>query len=55
MSGSGLLLVDPPWQIDQAIGAVMPTLARLLQDDPAASASASASARARVEWLVGPR
>lgn len=51
MSGSGLLLVDPPWQIDQAIRDVMPTLARLLQDDPAAPATA----RARVEWLVGPR
>lgn len=49
MSGSGLLLIDPPWQIDQALREVMPTLARALQEEPGAPASA------RVEWLVGPR
>lgn len=49
MCGSGLLLVDPPWQIDKALADVTTWLARALREDPDAPASA------RVEWLVGPR
>lgn len=47
MSGSGLLLVDPPWQIDQMLSGLLPDLARRLEDSPG-------SGRARVDWLVGP-
>ncbi|MFC3551179.1 23S rRNA (adenine(2030)-N(6))-methyltransferase RlmJ [Lysobacter cavernae] len=44
MNGSGLLLLNPPWQLDQTLAAVLPLLARALGESPAASA--------RVEWLV---
>lgn len=47
LSGSGMLLVDPPWQIDQALAGALPDLARRLEDAPG-------SGRARVDWLVGP-
>jgi 23S rRNA (adenine2030-N6)-methyltransferase len=47
LSGSGLLLFDPPWQIDQVLQAALPELARRLEDEPG-------SGRARVDWLVGP-
>lgn len=46
LSGSGLLLVDPPWQIDQVLAEALPELARLLGGD---------EGRVRVDWLVGPR
>ncbi len=49
MAGSGLLLVDPPWQLDQALRDMTRALAAALRDD------ADAPASARVEWLVGPR
>lgn len=48
LSGSGLLLVDPPWQIDQVLRDILPGLARLLRDG-------ELPGRTRVEWLVGPR
>lgn len=43
--GSGVLVVNPPWQVDEALAAALPVLAGLLgADHPGA---------ARVEWLIG--
>lgn len=36
MKGCGLLIVNPPWQIEGEIRAVLPALAKLLQVDPGA-------------------
>lgn len=44
--GSGVLVVNPPWQLDGALAEALPVLARLL-GEPALPGSA------RVEWLVG--
>lgn len=44
MKGCGLLVLNPPWQIDQAFRAVLPPLAELLKLDAAAAA--------RVSWPV---
>jgi 23S rRNA (adenine2030-N6)-methyltransferase len=44
MNGSGLLLLNPPWQLDQTLAGVMPLLVKALGEDAGASG--------RVEWLV---
>lgn len=46
MNGSGMLLVNPPWQFDQLIAPCLPVLAR---------AMGSAGASWRQTWLVEPR
>ena len=46
MNGSGLLLINPPWQLDQTLGAVLPLLAKALGETPAASS--------HLQWLVRP-
>lgn len=47
MKGCGLLVLNPPWKIDEEFRAVLPTLVRLLQVDSGASA--------RVTWPVPER
>lgn len=42
MNGSGMLLVNPPWQLDRTLEAVLPLLQRALGE---------AGASSRVEWL----
>lgn len=42
LNGSGLLIVNPPWQIDAELAPVLPVLARLLGENHASS---------RLEWL----
>ncbi|MEG3193066.1 23S rRNA (adenine(2030)-N(6))-methyltransferase RlmJ [Lysobacter sp. D1-1-M9] len=42
MNGSGLLLLNPPWQFGQGLGAVLPLLAKALGE---------AGASSRLEWL----
>lgn len=44
MNGSGLLVLNPPWQFDQTLAGVLPLLVKALGEDSAASA--------RVEWLL---
>ena len=44
MNGSGLLLLNPPWQLDRTLEAVLPLLARALGETPAAGA--------QVTWLA---
>lgn len=44
MKGCGLLIINPPWQIEQEIRAVLPTLVEALRVDAGASASC--------DWLV---
>jgi len=44
--GSGVLVINPPWQLDAALATAMPVLAELL-GEPDRPGSA------RVEWLVG--
>lgn len=44
MNGSGLLLVNPPWQLDQTLAAVLPLLAKALGETPAASS--------HLQWLA---
>lgn len=46
MNGSGLLLINPPWQLDQTLAAVLPLLAKALGETPAASS--------HLQWLVRP-
>jgi len=43
MNGSGLLILNPPWQFDQTMAGVLPLLAKVLGEDAAAAG--------RVEWL----
>ncbi|KGM57146.1 hypothetical protein N799_14235 [Lysobacter arseniciresistens ZS79] len=45
MNGSGMLLVNPPWQFDQLLGEVSPRLQHAL---------AGTGASSRVEWLKQP-
>lgn len=45
LSGSGMLIVNPPWQLDDELAQTMPWLAEAL--------SRHEPARWRVEWLVG--
>ena len=44
MKGCGLLVLNPPWQIDREIRAVLPALVQLLKVDPGAGAPSG--------WLV---
>jgi 23S rRNA (adenine2030-N6)-methyltransferase len=44
MPGCGLVIVNPPWQLDERLGVLLPALHRLLAVEGAGSAS--------VEWLV---
>ncbi|RDZ27860.1 23S rRNA (adenine(2030)-N(6))-methyltransferase RlmJ [Lysobacter silvisoli] len=44
MNGSGLLLLNPPWQLDRTLEAVLPLLARALGE--------TADAAAPVNWLA---
>ena len=44
MKGCGLLVLNPPWQIEKEFKAVLPTLARLLGNDSIAGG--------HVDWLV---
>lgn len=43
MNGSGMLLLNPPWQLDQTLAPALSKLAKVLGQSPAAAA--------RVEWL----
>lgn len=45
LNGSGLVIANPPWQLDQEIRAALEELRPLLAQDDAG--------RVRVEWLVG--
>jgi len=45
LNGSGMLLVNPPWQLDEDLRAALPALHRLLATDGAG--------RWRVGWLAG--
>jgi 23S rRNA (adenine2030-N6)-methyltransferase len=47
MKGCGLLLLNPPWQLDAEIKAVLPALGALLRQDDGPGAPAP-----RLEWLV---
>lgn len=44
LNGCGLAILNPPWQLDQALGRLLPELHRRLQRKDGG---------ARVEWLVG--
>jgi len=46
MNGSGLFVLNPPWQLDRDIGTWLPTVGSLLAGGPAHRASA--------DWLIGP-
>jgi 23S rRNA (adenine2030-N6)-methyltransferase len=45
LNGCGLLIVNPPWQFDRKLRALLPDLARMLARDT--------RAEQRVEWLTG--
>jgi 23S rRNA (adenine2030-N6)-methyltransferase len=42
MNGSGMLLLNPPWQLDQTLRAALPLLQKVLGETGAPS---------RIEWL----
>lgn len=44
MNGSGLLVLNPPWHLDQTLAGVLPLLSKVLGE--------GAGAAGRVEWLV---
>lgn len=44
MNGSGLLILNPPWQLDQTLAGVLPLLAKVLGESPEAGG--------KLEWLV---
>jgi 23S rRNA (adenine2030-N6)-methyltransferase len=44
LNGSGLLVINPPWQLDDELRTLLPPLAERLQSGP--------TPRATVEWLV---
>ncbi|MFN4283396.1 MAG: 23S rRNA (adenine(2030)-N(6))-methyltransferase RlmJ [Alphaproteobacteria bacterium] len=48
-NGCGLVLVNPPWKLDEELRALLPYLARVLRADPLSAAPL----RWRVDWLVG--
>lgn len=43
LNGCGLILVNPPWKMDEVLGTLLPALASILGDEAAST---------RVEWLV---
>jgi len=45
LNGSGMLLLNPPWKLDEELAATLPAVHRALAPDGAGGA--------RVEWLVG--
>lgn len=47
MYGSGMLIINPPWQLDQQLQALLPQLLPCL-----APADSAATGSTRVEWLV---
>ncbi len=53
LAGSGVIIVNPPWQSDVVLRATLPTLATHLADDDADLHPDEALLRARVEWLIG--
>ncbi|TBR11917.1 MAG: 23S rRNA (adenine(2030)-N(6))-methyltransferase RlmJ [Lysobacter sp.] len=46
MNGSGLLIVNPPWKLDNRLRVVLPALAQALGED--------AGAGWRMDWIVSP-
>ncbi len=48
-NGCGLVLVNPPWKLDEELRELLPFLARVLRADPVSTAPL----RWRVDWLVG--
>lgn len=46
LNGAGLVLVNPPWKLDEALATLLPWLARVLAPD---------SGFSRLEWLVGEK
>jgi 23S rRNA (adenine2030-N6)-methyltransferase len=44
LNGCGLLMINPPWQLDEAMAAILPWLAKVLAPDTGGH---------RLEWLVG--
>ncbi|MEG3193780.1 23S rRNA (adenine(2030)-N(6))-methyltransferase RlmJ, partial [Lysobacter sp. D1-1-M9] len=46
MNGSGMVVLNPPWQLNQSIGGVLPALRDVLGE---------AGASSRIEWLAEPR
>jgi 23S rRNA (adenine2030-N6)-methyltransferase len=44
MSGAGLVIINPPWQLDERLGELMPQLHRLLSPEGLGGSS--------VEWIV---
>ena len=47
-NGCGLVLVNPPWKLDEELRVLLPYLARVLRADPLSAAPL----RWRVDWLV---
>lgn len=45
LNGSGMVIVNPPWQFDNSMREVLPEMHRILAEDGAGGV--------RVEWLVG--
>jgi 23S rRNA (adenine2030-N6)-methyltransferase len=50
LNGSGMILVNPPWGLDEELAILLPALAARLAD-----VSARHAGGARLEWLVGER
>jgi 23S rRNA (adenine2030-N6)-methyltransferase len=48
LNGSGLMLVNPPWRLNEELGAILPSLAERLADREARFPGGS-----RLEWLTG--
>jgi len=46
LNGSGMVLLNPPWKLDEDLAATLPAVHRALAPDGAGGT--------RVEWLVGP-
>ncbi len=54
MAGAGLILVNPPWRLDETLAAVLPWLARhLTQANDGNADIADADGRWHVDWLRG--
>jgi 23S rRNA (adenine2030-N6)-methyltransferase len=46
LGGSGLIVVNPPWRLDEELSALLPALSRALGAAPAGAT--------RLDWLVPP-